>query len=225
MGAAERQRIVGRDDAGLELVRRRILFGQPRCDGGYRRARLRNADARRQAAVEVDPLVVSIGTDLVVQRLLSRGDADAVRAERRVPAMKNEMTVESLRRDTDHDMWNAIQRERLADDLRIGAQTGSARTRIPESRRVRRCDGVVHRVVESRSPRQRHADGFEVVRRDKHRRHGLSSRRPAASRIVVLALSVRPTGDSSRPDVGGAQVHEVRIGPASAGRARATATS
>ena len=37
-------------------------------------------------------------------------------------SVKNKMTVELLRRDADHDMRDAIQRQRLPDDVRIGAQ-------------------------------------------------------------------------------------------------------
>ena len=46
------------------------------------------------------------------------------------------MTVKLLRRDADHDMRDVIQRERLPDDVRIGAQLVLPEARIPESRRV-----------------------------------------------------------------------------------------
>ena len=36
--------------------------------------------------------------------------------------MEKQVAVELIRRDADHDMRDVIQRERLADDVRIGAQ-------------------------------------------------------------------------------------------------------
>ena len=37
-------------------------------------------------------------------------------------SLKTEVALELIRRDADHDMWNVIQRQRLPDDVRIGAQ-------------------------------------------------------------------------------------------------------
>ena len=36
--------------------------------------------------------------------------------------LKTHMTLESFRGDANHDMWNAIQGQRLPDDVRIGGQ-------------------------------------------------------------------------------------------------------
>src|SRR5512132_2752922 len=113
--------MVGSDDAGLEFVGRGILFRQPRCDGGNGSARLRDAAAGREAADDVDPLVVPPGTNLVLSVRVPETRMLFERNEELFP-MEKEMSVESLRRDADDDMRDRIQGERLADDVRIGSQ-------------------------------------------------------------------------------------------------------
>ena len=40
-----------------------------------------------------------------------------------VPACKPQVATKVIRRNTDHDMRNAVHRERLANDVGVGAQT------------------------------------------------------------------------------------------------------
>ena len=101
---------------------------------------------------------------------------------------ETEVTVELIRRDADHDMWDAIQRQRLADDVRIGAQLVLPE---PVSQNHDRLSPVC--AVESRSPRQRHADRLEVVGRDKHRATASSC---LSSRKRDFAWRRRPTRSS-----------------------------
>ena len=112
--------VVRLDDARLELVRRRILFGQLRCDGGNRRARLRNADSGRQPAVDVHPLVAPVETSVVVASARRSGCRSS--GTKSCSSLKTEVPLELIRCDADHDMWNAIQGQRFPDDVRIGAQ-------------------------------------------------------------------------------------------------------
>ena len=81
------------------------------------------------------------------QRCCQRGDADAVRGEQRVLFPEGEVPLKLIRCDADHDMGNAIQRQRFPDDVRIGGQpvlpesyptitTGAAVTSRPSSRRI-----------------------------------------------------------------------------------------
>src|SRR5215831_102044 len=93
-------------------------------------------------------------------------------------------------------MRDAAQRERLADDLRIG---GEIVLPIPVSQNYRR----LGRRAETWSARQRHADRLEVVRGDEHYLFGL---------LLEVNLPVRPT-ENRDSRIGSAQISVVRIGP------------
>ncbi len=76
------------------------------------------------------------------------------------------VAIELIRRDARHDMRGIIQRERRADDVRIG---GEMILPVPVSQDHGRLAGR----AEARSARQPHADRLEIVRGDEHRPHGL----------------------------------------------------
>ncbi len=111
-------------DPGLELVGRRIRFRQLRRDRGNRSARLLNADARRQPAVNVQPLLGAIAAKVLVGDGAGAGEQARMPFERNkeVPADKPHVTTKLIRRHTHDDMRDAIHRERLADDVGVGAQ-------------------------------------------------------------------------------------------------------
>ena len=74
------------------------------------------------------------------------------------------VTGKMLRRDADHDMRDAIQRERLSDDVRIGAQLVLP-VAVSQNHDGFSCQRVIPGRVESGASRQRHAERLEVVRR------------------------------------------------------------
>ena len=83
------------------------------------RARLCDADSRRQAAVDVHPVVAAIGTNVLVP---ASKKVDSVRAERRDLLPENRGDPRIVRRDADDGMRDAIQGQRLPNDVGIGTE-------------------------------------------------------------------------------------------------------
>ena len=157
-----------------------------RGDGGNRRARLRNADAGRQTAVDVQPLVAPVEA-----RRSGRPKHAGCRSSGRKSSSSCNgrwpLNCSGAMPTTTCGMSSNV--ERLADDVRIGAQLV-----LPEPVRQNH-DGFSagYPAVESGSARQRHADRLEVVRGDEHRRT-IGVFCPPASGNVSLARPGRPPG-------------------------------
>ena len=98
-----------------------MLSGDTSHDGIHGRARLREAGTGRQAADDADPLDLTIEPK-VVRTLQARvlvqwkPELDVGRA------FRAEVAPEHLRRDADHHVRVAVDGDRAADDVRIGAQ-------------------------------------------------------------------------------------------------------
>ena len=119
-------------------------------------------------------------------------------------SVPGDVAIKLIRCDARHDMRDVVQRERLADDVRIG---GEMVLPVPVSQNHGRLGGR----AEARSARQRHADRLEVVRGDKHCPHGV---------LFDFALPVRPAHERDS-GIGVAQIGVVRIGPGVGRLARA----
>src|SRR6185295_3211682 len=91
-------------------------------------------------------------------------------------SVPSHVAIKLSRRDASHDMRDAVQRERLADDVRIGVQM-----RLPVA--VFQNHARLSGRAEARSAKHRHADRLEVICGDKHYPHGV---------FLDLALPVRP---------------------------------
>src|SRR6185503_3975166 len=129
--------------------------------------------ARLEASMDQQPPAASIGAMSAKARMTLEWTID------RHLSVKREMAVELIRCDTRHDMRDIVQRECLADDVRIGSEMVLP---VP----VSNDDGRFgfSRRGEARPSKQRHADRLEVVPRDEHRPKGLP---------FEFALPVRPT--------------------------------
>ena len=148
----------------------------------------------------------------------ARSGAIPFEREKELSLLIAHVTGKMLRRDADHDMRDAIQRERLSDDVRVGTHLVLP---VAVSKNHDGFSGqrVITGRVESGASSQRHAERLEVVRRDEHRRHRL--RAPSCWRLTRdLALSACPA-DQRHPGIGLAQGLEIRIGPPLAGFVRA----
>ena len=107
-----------------------------------------------------------------------------------------DVAIKSFRSDARHDMRNIVQRERLANDVRIGREMVLPVAVTQNHGRLRGC-------AEARSAEERHADRLEIVRGDKHRPRGV---------FLYFALPVRP-GHKRGSGIGVAQIDVVRIRP------------
>ena len=82
-------------------------------------------------------------------------------------SLKTEVALELIRRDADHDMRDVVQRQRLADDVRIGAELVLPE---PVSQNHDRLAVNAHPLRRSPVPAPASRRSSEVVGGDKHRR-------------------------------------------------------
>src|SRR6185369_7093247 len=127
--------------------------------------------------------------------------------ERKIDVYLSIEAVNSLWGDARHDMRDAVQRECLADDLRIG---GEMILPVPVSQNHSSLGGL-SLSAEARSAYQRHTDCLEIVRGDEHYLFGF---------FFDFALSVGPARER-HAGIGGSQIDVVRIGPVVGRLARA----
>ena len=124
-----------------------------------------------------------------------------------------------LRRNANHEMSDAIQRERLSDDVRIGTHLVLP-VAVPHNHRGFSRERVIACRVESGASCRRHAERPEVIRRDEHRLQGLHARvRWRLNRDLAGPASPADHRDSG---IRGAKGLEIRIRPPVAARARGT---
>src|SRR4030095_2073501 len=114
--------------------------------------RLRHADSGHQASVDKHPLFASVGTGGTNTRMTFERKKDS---DFSVPA---DVAIESFRSDARHDMRHVVQRERLADDVRIG---GEMVLPVPVSQN----HGRLGSRAEARAAKKRHAARLEGLKR------------------------------------------------------------
>ena len=117
-----------------------------------------------------------------------------------------DVSAEAFRRNADHGVFGAVDRDRSSDDVGIAAEAQLPRAMADHRLRFR-ARRIVHR-REAASERQRDADGREVVARHVHRghRHGGSVGR------LEEAFAAAPPGED-HPACRVADVEVVRVRP------------
>src|SRR5262245_14448457 len=103
-------------------------------------------------------------------------------------SVEREVAIKLIRCDARYDMRDVVERERLADDVRIG---GEMILPVAVSQ-----NHAWLSVAEARSAKQRHADRLEIVRGDKHCPYRV---------FLYLALPIRPAHNRGS-GIGAAQI-------------------
>ena len=96
-----------------------------------------------------------------------------------------EVAMKVFRRDADHRMRNAVDRDGFPDDVGIGSHPAPPEVVAHDDARLGRWR-VVDRGIESLPARERHAECAEVVGRHVQRRHTRRWRRRPASGVAEL---------------------------------------